>query len=103
MTERIPLDSLTSDQYDALCERLESAEARNIGLRRDIAGCTADRWPERLAEAEVERDHLRTTLDEVLRHFVHKGHPGEPCLSSGWISERTVARWRSTLYPPKEK
>ncbi|MGW8326506.1 hypothetical protein ACWGLE_01220 [Streptomyces sp. NPDC055897] len=69
MTDRIPLDSLNSDQLDALYD---------------------------------ERDRLRATLDDVLRHFDLKGHPGEPCLSSGWVSERTVARWRAILHPPKE-
>lgn len=69
MTDRIPLDELNSDQYDAL---------------------------------HAELDQLRAALDEVLRRFVHKGHPGAPCLSSGWINETTVARWRATLYSPKQ-
>ena len=53
--------------------------------------------------AEQQRDQLAATLDEVLRHFVHKGHPGEPCLQTGWISERTVTRWRDALNPPEEQ
>ncbi|MEV6046054.1 hypothetical protein [Streptomyces xanthochromogenes] len=65
MTGRIPLDELTSDQYDALYERLEDADARNLRLRRDIAGCTADRWPERLAEAEAERDRAKAAVNRV--------------------------------------
>lgn len=55
----------------------------------------------RLEPAIIEQERLAATLDEVLRHFVHKGHPGEPCLSSGWVSEKTVARWRAVLYPPQ--
>jgi hypothetical protein len=54
-----------------------------------------------LRNSEACRAAERTALHEVLGHFVHKGHPGEPCLSSGWISERTVARWRAVLHPPK--
>jgi hypothetical protein len=44
-----------------------------------------------------DRDELRSLLYEVLGHFIHKGHPGEPCLSSGWISVRTVQRWQGAL------
>lgn len=55
---------------------------------------------DQLRDSETRRAEERTVLAEVLGHFVHKGHPGEPCLSSGWISERTVARWRAVLYPP---
>ncbi|OKH91471.1 hypothetical protein [Streptomyces uncialis] len=50
----------------------------------------------------AERDQARTALGDILSHFVHKGHPGEPCLSSGWVGERTVARWRAVLRPPAE-
>jgi hypothetical protein len=42
---------------------------------------------------------LETLLDEVLRTFVHRGHPGRACLQSGWIPVEQVARWRSTLRP----
>jgi hypothetical protein len=55
---------------------------------------------ERIEELEARRDELRVTLHDVLRHFVHKGHPGEPCLSSGWVAEKTVTRWRTVLQPP---
>lgn len=55
---------------------------------------------DQLRDAETRLAETRATLDEVLRHFVHKGHPGEPCLQTGWISEKTVARWRAVLYPP---
>lgn len=54
----------------------------------------------RAETAEQRRDELAATLDEVLRHFVHPGHPGEPCLGAGWIAEKTVNRWRAVLNPP---
>lgn len=54
-----------------------------------------------LRDAEQRLAETRATLDEVLRHFTHKGHPGEPCLQTGWVSEKTVARWRAVLYPPQ--
>jgi hypothetical protein len=56
---------------------------------------------DQLRDAETRLAETRAALDEVLRHFVHKGHPGEPCLQSGWISEKTVARWHAVLYPPQ--
>ncbi|GAA3113663.1 hypothetical protein [Streptomyces echinatus] len=55
---------------------------------------------DQLRDAEQRLAETRTTLHEVLSHFVHKGHPGEPCLQTGWIAEKTVARWRAVLYPP---
>lgn len=67
MTDRIPLDDMTSDALDQLYDR---------------------------------RDQLAGLLDEVLRQFTHKGHPGEPCLQTGWINEKTVTRWRAALYTP---
>lgn len=45
---------------------------------------------------------LETLLDEVLRTFVHQGHPGRACLQSGWIPLEQVGRWRSTLRPGRE-
>lgn len=59
-------------------------------------------WKAKAEEIERHRDRLAATLDEVLRHFVHPGHPGEPCLQTGWISVKTVDRWRAALNPPKE-
>lgn len=56
---------------------------------------------DQLRDSEARLAETRATLDEVLRHFTHKGHPGEPCLQTGWISEKTVARWRAVLYPPQ--
>lgn len=51
-------------------------------------------------EAEERLTETRAVLHEVLSHFVHKGHPGEPCLQTGWIRVRTVDHWRATLSPP---
>lgn len=50
------------------------------------------------AEADVRRiAELESTLGEVLRTFVHPGHPGRACLQSGWIPVGTVACWRAVL------
>ncbi|MFE0651018.1 hypothetical protein ACFVZH_20755 [Streptomyces sp. NPDC059534] len=57
---------------------------------------------ERASKADTRARALGETLDNVLRQFVHKGHPGEPCLQTGWVRERDVQQWRDTLYGPKE-
>ena len=56
----------------------------------------------RAEQIEADLAKVRGVLDEVLRHFVHPGHPGEPCLSTGWISVKTVNRWRAIAYPTKD-
>jgi hypothetical protein len=60
----------------------------------------ATEWAQRAVTAAEHRDQLAATLQQVLSHFVHKGHPGEPCLQTGWVREDTVAKWRAVLYPP---
>lgn len=76
-------------------ERAEQAEAHSAVCRED-----AEHNATRAERAEQQRDQLRATLADVLRHFTHKGHPSEQCLQTGWIAERTVAEWRAALYPP---
>jgi hypothetical protein len=74
--------------------------------RRAIADAVlaaAEQQRVRAEIAEARTRELHAVLDEVLRQFVHKGHPGEPCLQTSWISERTVQRWRDTLHNPKEQ
>lgn len=76
-------------------ERAEQAEARAAVCRED-----AEHNATRAETAEQRRDELAATLADVLSHFTHKGHPGEPCLQTGWVAEKTFARWRAVLYPP---
>ncbi|MFF9844638.1 hypothetical protein [Streptomyces sp. NPDC013740] len=72
---RIPHDDLTSDALDQLyAERDQLAAMSQRHLLR------ADRYG--------------ATLNEVLRLFIHKGHPGEPCLRTSWVPERKVELWR---------
>jgi hypothetical protein len=40
---------------------------------------------------------VETALREVLATFVHKVHPGRPCLQSQMINVETVQKWRETL------
>lgn len=48
--------------------------------------------------AEVER--LRTLVCDVLDTFVHRGHPGKPCVRSDWVSEDRYAEWRRHARTP---
>lgn len=53
-----------------------------------------DELNEELAKAGERNRLLTEVLNEVLGHFSQIGHPGEPCLRTGWIGTRHVARWR---------
>ncbi|GHA01112.1 hypothetical protein ACFOOM_12395 [Streptomyces echinoruber] len=55
------------------------------------------------AEAQRDRDQHAVTLAEVLRHFTEHGHPGEPCVRTGWIQTETVDRWRAVIAPTVER
>jgi hypothetical protein len=99
----------------AMEQRQEMAEERYaLQEQRDQLDTAVDRVRKQLDEtraalrrtegdrdaAEERRDELAATLHDVLSSFVHKGHPGKPCLQSGWIAEKTVAKWRAVLYLP---
>jgi len=51
----------------------------------------------RLAREQQRTLALERTLQEVLHAFTQAGHPGRPCLRTGWIDVNAVARWRQTL------
>jgi hypothetical protein len=96
-----PDDGTRPEQPPELSE-LEQLRADSESLRYQIQrvreALGTDQAPvPGLDDLRRDRDELRALLYEILGHFVHKGHPGEPCLSSGWISVRTVDRWRTTL------
>lgn len=40
---------------------------------------------------------LRTVLADVLGCFTERGHPGHPCLRTGWQDVEQVAEWRAAL------
>jgi hypothetical protein len=64
MTDRIPLDHLTSNQYDQLCDELDRAEAE---LRRyteaESADAAAGSYAGRAETAEAAITRVRTYLD----------------------------------------
>lgn len=48
----------------------------------------------RVAELTRERDEARALVAIILPEFFEAGHPGEPCLRSGWVPSSTVEAWR---------
>ncbi|MFD4788270.1 hypothetical protein ACFWN1_14665 [Streptomyces sp. NPDC058459] len=61
------------------------------------------RTARRAEEYEQERDQLMAVLAEVLRHFTEHGHPGAPCIRTGWVRTDTVDRWRSVVQHDVER
>jgi hypothetical protein len=66
------------------------AEARALSADRVELG-------DRLKATSDRASELVNVLDEVLRTFVHPGHPGRACVQSGWIEVERVGRWRDAL------
>lgn len=97
MTDRIPLDHLTSDQYDQLHAELEHARAEaNRWAENESADAAAGSYARRAEEAEQQRDQLAAALREVLATFgVFANGPG--LVRSGAIPSSRLAEWRTTL------
>lgn len=49
------------------------------------------------AEALKQRQALIDLASEVLRSFTEQGHPGRPCVRTGWVSIETFHGWWETL------
>lgn len=72
-----------------------AAEVRQ--LLAGVESITTEQLTEHLqreGELATRVDELQATLSEVLGHFTRKGHPGEPCLRTGWLPVKWVDRWR---------
>lgn len=93
MTTRIPNRRLPKT-FRARLDFLMDEHSRLRAAGKVVRGTSrlVEATPE---HAEVER--LRALLDEVLGHFTQKGHPGEPCVRTGWIRERTLAGWHAAV------
>ncbi|MFI6332932.1 hypothetical protein ACIBBG_32075 [Micromonospora chersina] len=50
-----------------------------------------------VATLRDQRNQLVALVGEILRHFTQRGHPGRPCLRTGWIQEETANGWRERL------
>lgn len=81
-----------------LAEDVRFEREQREDLRRRLKD-TSDAY----GRVDEQRAVLAAALHDVLSHFVHPGHPGEPCLGAGWISVKTVAKWRAVLNPPATK
>lgn len=73
-------------------------------LRRtiDVRTRNAERYRGRADTAEAEVKRLRALLLEVLAEFKRRGHPGEPCLQTGWVRVTRVQAWRAGVRPTPE-
>lgn len=100
MTDRIPLDHLTSDQYDQLCDQLDALQAVARGYcpecGRGDAGPTAEHWEQQRKRAA--RAEQRITAALTLHQPMQRG-PFTICAHcSGWDG-----KWRClgvvTNYP----
>lgn len=67
--------------------------------QEELARVEGDRTAllQRISQLEGHRRRLSSVLSAVLGQISERGHPGEPCLRTGWISERTVTGWRMEL------
>lgn len=46
-----------------------------------------------------EVGQLRDLVTDILGRFTHPGHPGEPCVRTGWIPEKQITAWRLAAGP----
>lgn len=62
----------------------------------DLPTATAGQ-PGTVQQLEHDRDALAALAAEILSCFTERGHPGQPCTRTRWVSDRTIAAWRSRL------
>lgn len=117
---RIPLDHLTSDQYDQLCDdldryrraadpelqqRLEAAiralgksETELAQLRADIAACREQQWPQRLGQAEKALSRARAECDRI--EAAVRANPQSPDFDGAYLA--ALGHILAALDEPKE-
>lgn len=85
--------------HDApLASRLMSTHSTMTGLVREALDTLAQsggRHDNAIFSHRVRE--LESALADVLRQFHEKGHPGKPCLRTGWVDEKHVQAWREAL------
>lgn len=82
-----------TDEADELVGIMDTRGLGELAVRGMNAVSSAD--PGSLTAYRMVE--LETVLDEVLRWFTERGHPGVPCVRSGWVTEERVAHWRAVL------
>jgi hypothetical protein len=99
-TETVCDDLLrTKRERDEAREAINAVRGVNVDaiVERDEAQAKARAFEAgwRLAEADARR--LRELGTEIVGHFWQHGHPGAPCLRTGWVGVGAVAEWRAAL------
>ncbi|WP_435610871.1 hypothetical protein [Streptomyces sp. C10-9-1] len=86
--------------------RLEQQQLRLTRLEAERAAALAEHPPTEPDPAEAaqlshqyrnQAERLTDLLAEVLTHFTETGHPGQPCLRTGWVPTGRVEHWRTLL------
>lgn len=95
MTDRVPLDHLTSDQYDALCDQLDALRAVARGYcpqcgRRDAAPTTAD-WEAERQRADEAEQRLRNIANGLPRADSIQAEIGEMILQTHELRDQLRA------------
>lgn len=83
-----------ADQIRYCADQLTTATLLD---RPNIVAATLRDLAEKARETETQRDRLASHLEALVRTFYDKGHPGEPCLRSGWVPVRQIAEARQAL------
>lgn len=81
-------DELRDEIWDLLI-RFEGIESKKIvadEIMNSIVGPALDARDARIAEALA-------LVDEIIGKFNEPGHPGEPCIRTGWIRHGTIKAW----------
>lgn len=95
MNDRHTIDTINSDQLDALYDSLDGAETENAELRDALAHCP-EREPRQRAEAAVERVRALRT------HWIKAGPPPLGTSVSRWWDARLV-ELNDALDDPKDQ
>ncbi|WP_432124034.1 hypothetical protein [Streptomyces sp. C10-9-1] len=80
----------TSTRADALREAADAAE--DVATEPDPAEAA-----QLSHQYRNQAEQLTDLLAEVLTHFTETGHPGQPCLRTGWVPTGRVEHWRTLL------
>lgn len=99
MTDRIPLDNLTSDQYDALCDQLEALRAVARGYCPDCgrgdAAPTVTGWETERRRADQAEDLLRVAHETSSKSETERAR----AVQRAEHAEAALDRVRAALHP----
>lgn len=90
-------------EQGAMLERYQQVQ-EEYGDPLQVVAVTLRRLSEATVQAADERmrmaariDELTVALDDVLRSFYERGHPGTPCIRTGWVREDKFHEWHEVL------